>query len=247
MSRLLWLCCTLLLLSGCAMQSHGPLGADERQRAAKANAEIAAHHLRNGSLPAALEKVERALSQAPDLAEAHLVAAELHDRLNQPERAEHHYQTALEIDSDSGAALNNYAGFLCRQSSTDRALDLYRLAARDPLYAGRWMALSNAGRCLADAGRWAAAERYWREVLAEHPDYAPALLGMTEAKLRDNKIDAANQWFSRYTAVSRRTPAMLWLGVRVARAADDGEREARWAQQLRAQYPASKQAAQLTE
>ena len=236
-----------LLLGGCAIQQATPLSSEEATRAARANTDIATHHLRNDALEPALEKIERALHQDPELIDAHLVAAELQERLNESAVAETHFQRALSLDSDNGPALNNYAAFLCGRGQLRRALDLWDMAAANPLYRGRIMALSNAARCLAVSDQRRRAASYWRRALALQSDYPPALRGMAEWSLAHDRINAAQHWFSRYTAAAEESPSMLWLGVRIARAADHAERHGQLARRLRERYPASEQAARLTE
>lgn len=236
-----------VLMAGCAVRQDAPLSDEDSARAARANTDIATHHLRNGALGPALEKIERALDQNPELIDAHLVAAEVRARLDEPAAAESHFDKALSLDGDNGPALNNYAAFLCGRGHVRRALDLWDMAAANPLYSRRVMALSNAALCLSDAGRGVEAASYWRRALSLRPEYPPALRGMTEWSLAQDRVDAAQHWFSRYTAVAEETPSLLWLGVRVARAADDADRHGQFARRLRERYPASEQAARLTE
>jgi len=235
------------LLSGCATQATGPINDSQSHQAAKANTDIAIHHLREGALGSAREKIDRALKQNPDLIDAHLVAAELELRLDDASQAEAHYQTALAIDETHGATLNNYASFLCEQRRTAQALLLYDLAADNRLYAGQALALANAGRCLARVGRQDEAARYWRRALERTPDYPPALRGLAETALSRGDTDSAWALFSRYTAASEETPSLLWLGVRIARAEGDTGRGERLARRLRERYPESEQSARLIE
>ncbi len=204
----------LVMLGGCAVQPLGPVDEQQALRAAKANTEIAAYHLQRGAYAQARDKIARALAQAPDHAAAHLIAAELHVQLEQPTEAKRHYQRALALDPNNGAALNNYAAFLCRDGQIDQALEFWALAAADPLYSGRAMALSNAGRCLANAGRWAAAQRYWQDALDLRPDYPPALEGLAEAANVQARDHAAHTPISRYTAVSGESSSQLADRVR---------------------------------
>mgnify|MGYP000541723632 CR=1 FL=1 len=236
-----------LVLAGCALQQNAPLSGEQATRAARANTDIASHHLRNGALEPALDRVERALQQDPGLIDAHLVAAELQSRLDEPAAAVRHFQSALALDAQHGPTLNNYAAFLCTNGERRRALDLWDMAAAQPLYSGRVSALGNAARCLDSAGRVAAAAAYWQRALALQPDHAPALRGMAESRLAQQQPATAWTWFSRYTAEAAETPALLWLGVRIARAAGHAGHRDRLTRRLRAQFPASEQAARLME
>lgn len=245
--RALWLGLWVASLLGCAAPAPVPLSDQQAAQAARANTDLAIHHLQENALPLASAKIERALVQNPQLLDAHLVAAEVRVRLDQPKGAERHYRKALEIDADNGAALNNYAAFLCHQNRPARALDLWEMAAANPLYARRAMALTNAGDCLDQAGQGDQAGIYWRRALAMQPAFAPALQALAAQSLSQGRLDSANAYFSRYTAASDETPASLWLGARIAKAQDDGDRYKRYVQRLRQTFPLSNQALQLSE
>jgi type IV pilus assembly protein PilF len=237
----------IVTLAGCSVTATGPLDADELREAARINAEIATHHLDNGNLARARQKIDRALEQDPALVDAHLVAAAIDLELDRETSAGRHYQKALRLEQDNPRVLNNYAAYLCRRDQRQRALDLWELAAADRLYDQRAMALANAGRCLADAGAWSSAAGYWRRALRIDGGFAPALRGMSEYQLEAGQVDAAARWFSRYTAAGKESPSMLWLGVRIARAANDADRLSQLTRRLRERFPASEQAARLME
>ncbi|KAF0280003.1 type IV pilus biogenesis/stability protein PilW [Spiribacter aquaticus] len=240
----------LLGIVGCTIQQTGPASREQASMAARANTEIASYHLRSGALETALAKVSQALAQDDDRVDAHLVAAEIRDRLAEPVRAERHYRRALSLSGRSGAALNNYAGFLCRAGETVAAVEHWRQAAALRRYDGRAMALSNAAQCLVQAnasGPVLRADRYWRRALRIEPDYAPALRGLAEWSLARGELNAAGAWYSRYTASVEENPAGLWLGIRIAGAGDEAARQRALTARLRERFPASEQAARLTE
>lgn len=227
----------MLFLTACAVQAERPLSAEEAQRAARANTDLAIYHLQEGDLARARARALRALEQDPRYVTAHLVAAEIQVALENPESAEHHYRKALRLEPENGAALNNYAGFLCHQGGTMRAIDLYELAIANRLYGGRNIARVNAGRCLADAGQPDQAVRYWRAALEHDPESVPALKGMAEVHLARGDTDTARAFFSRYTAGTAEEPAMLWLGVRIAMAEGDHEGAEQIKRKLRQRHP----------
>jgi len=239
----LWVACLL----GCAAPAPAPLSDQQAAQAARANTDLAIHYLQENALPLASTKIERALSQNPQLLDAHLVAAEVSVRLDEPQRAERHYRNALDINASSGAALNNYAAFLCQQNRPTRALDLWEMAAANPRYSRAAMALTNAGDCLERAGRSDQAGIYWRRALDQQATFAPALQALAAQSLSQGQLDSANAYFSRYTAASNETPALLWLGARLAKAQNNAERYARFVQRLRQAFPLSDQALQLSE
>ena len=227
----------ILFLTACAVQADRPLSAEESQRAARANTDLAIYHLQELDLARAKDRALRALQQDPQYVTAHLVTAEIQVELDNPEAAEQHFREALRLEPDNGAALNNYAGFLCRQGRVMQAVDLYELAIANPLYAQRNVARVNAGRCLADVDQPAQAARYWQAALEHDPASAPALRGMSEIFLARGDTDRARVFYSRYTAESVETPSMLWLGVRIATAEGDRAGAEELKSRLRQRYP----------
>jgi|GEM_PF-941486 len=242
----------LLMLSvvACTTQQTGPATREQASLAAGANTGIAAYHLGNDALDRALAKIREALEQDDQRVNTHLVAAEIRDRLADPARAEHHYQRAIALSGGGGAALNNYAGFLCRAGQPNAAVEHWQRAAEQRRYDGRAMALSNAAQCLSRSTSAVAApraDRFWRRALRIQPDYPPALRGLAQWSLARDQLDAANAWYSRYTAVVQEHPAGLWLGIRIARAGDQAARQSELTARLRTRFPASEYAARLTE
>lgn len=245
--RALWLGLWVASLLGCAAPAPVALTDQQAAQAARANTDLAIHYLQQNAVPLASTKIERALAQDPALLDAHLVAAEVSVRLDESQRAEQHYRKALAIDANNGPALNNYAAYLCQQNRPARALDLWEMAAANPRYARAAMALTNAGDCLEQAGRSDQAGLYWRRALDRQPTFAPALRALTTHRLSQGQLDSANAYFSRYTAASDETPALLWLGARIAKAQNNADHYARYVQRLRQAFPLSNQALQLSE
>ena len=120
-----------------------------------------------------------------------------------------------------------------------------------PAHGHRRLAGRAHARPLAEVGPAEHAPRgaagYWRRALRIDGGFAPALRGMSEYQLETGQVDAAARWFSRYTAAGKESPSMLWLGVRIARAANDADRLSRLTRRLRERFPASEQAARLME
>jgi type IV pilus assembly protein PilF len=89
----------IVAASGCA--SHGGMGAsssdEARAKAASQNVALAQNYLDKGQYEVALEKLQRALKQDPNSADAHTVMGVLYERLNRPEKAEAHYQRSTKL------------------------------------------------------------------------------------------------------------------------------------------------------
>lgn len=170
-------------------------------QAAEINAEIAVYHLAQGNILLAQEKADKALEQNPQSVHAHLVSAEIESQLGDVNAEAWHYEQALKIEPQNPSALNNFAGFLCRQSRIEAAIEIYERVANDRRYGQPALVLTNAGRCLFEENHTVEAKEYWQRALLEESNYAPALFGLAEAELALGSIDAARTYFSRYTAV----------------------------------------------
>lgn len=227
---------------GCTTSPSKSLSTPDALKAAEINAQIAVHHLESGDLALAKEKVDKALQQNPQAVNAHLVAAEVEARLNNGDAERWHYEQALAQDPSHSSVLNNYAGYLCRQSQVDEAIDIFERVVADRLYPQPALVLSNAGRCLFEADQWAQARGYWQRAIAEQTNYPPALFGLAEVELAFGELNAAQSYFSRYTALKRESPQQLLLGYRIAKASGDVQGRARYRSRLENDFPSSKQA-----
>lgn len=188
------------LIAGCAVTtSVDTMSPTRAAQAADINAEIAVYHLEQGNTLLAREKADKALQQNPQSIHAHLVSAEIESRLGDVNAEAWHYEQALNIEPQNPSALNNFAGFLCRESQIQAAIEIYERVANDRRYGQRALVLTNAGRCLFEANHWVEAKEYWQRALAEASNYPPALFGLAEAELALGSIDAARAYFSRYT------------------------------------------------
>lgn len=236
---------SLLFIAGCSLSSVETLSPDRATQAAEINAQIAIYHLANGDVALAREKIEKALQQDSGSLNAHLVAAEIEARLDDVEAEIWHYEQALALEPNHPSALNNYAGFLCRQSQVAEATRIYEKIIADGHYAQRALALTNAGRCLFDAQQWDDAKRYWQRAIAAQTDYPPALFGLAEVELALGDFDAARSHFSRYTALEGESPRQLLLGYRIEKSSGNAQGSAQYRARLEDGFPRSKQSIDL--
>lgn len=256
-----WLACIVVLLiaSGCASQKTLQGEANLRQ-AARYNVQLGANYLRENDLQKANDKLEKALEQDPELADAHHVYAILQERLGQNGKAEEHYRKAIEL-ADSGKASdahNNYGSFLCKLGRIDDAEEQYRKAVENPLYSRPEVTLTNAGSCALRKPDEAAAERFFREALERNPEYRPALYEMAKLSYDRGRYLQTRAYIQRYEAVLTKmasrnpqipttTPEILWLCIQAERAMGNGIAAQTCAERLIATFPESREATQLME
>lgn len=240
------LVCTLLaagLLTACV--SNGGSAADDKT-AAEANMQLGVAYLRQGNLPVAKDKLERALQQNPRSASVHSAMALLHERLGDDAKADAEYRAALGIAANEPEVQNNYAVFLCRKGRVGEGVKRFEQAAINPLYRTPWVAYTNAGVCLRGAGSDGDAQQLFNKALQARPDYGEAVFQLADLDLMQKRASAAYQRVDAFLARNPATPDLLLVGWRAARAAGDTPNAQRLARRLQTEYPASEQAKAVT-
>lgn len=236
-----------LTLAGCASTPGNEMSEAQRQKAAQTNTQLGMRYLQQGELQRSLDKLEKALRQDPDNANAHMAMAILQQRLEQPEKARDHYQQALELAPESPALLNNYGRFLCAQGDYDRAIEYFKRAGTNPLYQNPELAWSNAGVCALNAGNKEQAESFLLKALDKDPQFPMALFRMAELRYEAGHYMSARGFYQRYLAVAEQTPQSLWLGVRIENELGNEDAVASYSLLLRQKYPDSEQTRKLLE
>ncbi|MDJ0927789.1 MAG: type IV pilus biogenesis/stability protein PilW [Gammaproteobacteria bacterium] len=239
------------LLTGCVTETSGtklPEASDED--AAQANLELGIGYLRQGNLPEAQVKLEKAIEQNPRLPEAHTALAIVYEQLGDLEAAERQYRRSISVSPDDPDAIEALGVFLCRRAGREtEALKEFERALAIPLsvaYTDRASLYANAGIC-AKRVDLAQAEDYLRLSLRNNPGYSEALLQLADvAHKRGNDLQA-RAFLERYLGISRASPAVLWLGVQIEEQLGDIDAAAAYAAQLKSEFPESVETRQLLE
>jgi type IV pilus assembly protein PilF len=221
-------------------------GADLEQ-AASFNASLAVHYLETNDVAAAREKIEKALRQNPKDPIVQAAAGLVFDRLQEPDKADQHLAAAIRLAPNDPNMVNNYAVFLCRHGKTEKGLKLFDEAARNPAYATPESAYTNAGVCARKAGDAKRADELLRKALAANPTYPDALLQIADLSLERDQLLPARAFVQRYLASARATPDVLMLAVRIERKIGDRGAEREFANRIRAEFPDSGEAKELSE
>jgi len=231
-------------LIGCAT---GPSqeGVNE-QKAAEINAQLGLRYMQQGKNDLALEKLKRALKYDDDSVAAHHYLADLYRRLDEKEKAEDHYETALYLDPENSRIHNNYGVFLCNTGRYDDAEEHFLEVLNNPVYRGRAASFENLGICLRKGERYDRAEKYFRKALEINPRLAKSLAAMAELSFKKENMLSARGYLQRYRDVARHTPRTLWLGIRVERALGDEDAVASYGMLLKNNFPESEEAAKYS-
>lgn len=254
-ARLLVLCVLGLSLTACSsqvskqtqMNPRSPVLSGDNyeynpEQASVANARLGIEYMKQGRYKIALMKLQKALQQDDDNNEAHTTIALLHEKLGQSDLAQKHFEKALKLAPDDASLHNNYASYLCRQQKLQQAQQHFLRALNNPLYETPELVHTNAGLCALRFNQQAQAMQAFDKALQENPQFSVALYQMAELHEKKGSVMEANQYFQRYEKVARHTPQTLWLGVRIASALGDRNREANYAFALKSQYPETESA-----
>jgi type IV pilus assembly protein PilF len=236
----------LVALSGCGSQSPRDAAGGDKA-ASEYNTQLGIAYLRQGNLPLAKEKLERARQQNPRDPNVHTGLALLYDRLDEPREADEAFRTASRLaprDPDIG---NNYAVYLCKRGRHDEGVAKFEEVAKSPLYRTPEAAYTNAGVCYRAAKRLPEAERSFARALQARPNYAEAALQLADLLVERSRVPEARTLLDQYLSAFNATPDLLLLAVRVMRSSGDRLSEEKYARKLRVEFPNTPQVRALAE
>lgn len=230
-----------LTLSACI--TDGPESAGSKPdyaEASRLNSELGADYLRKGQLELAKEKLERAVEQDSDNAQAHASLALVHAQRGDTREAKRHFRKALSLKNDDPSLKNNYGTFLCDQGEVKEAVELFLQAARDRSYPTPEAALTNAGICLRRTTDTSQVEGYFREALQINAEFPDALSQM--AQLSHDRGDhlRARAFLQRFERAGKHSAETLRLAAQTERELGDRVAAARYERRLKKEFPDAK-------
>ena len=233
------------LLGGCATAAPRSNPESKGRKAAEINVALAQGYMKQDKLEIALEKLQRALEQDSNYADAHTVIAVLYERINRGQLAEEHYRRAAQLQPKVGAVNNNYGTYLCRTGRLDEAEKYFDRALEDPFYQTRDVALTNAGTCQMQANRTEEAEKDFREALQANANNAEALYQLARILFGKSDFLRARAFLQRFDSLGPANPEALLLGHNIESKLGNSREAGEYARRLRTEFPESDQARQL--
>lgn len=222
-------------------QRPGP----DLEQAASFNASLAVRYLESNEVALARDKIDKALKQNPRDPIVQGAAGLVYERLQQPDKADQFFQSALRLAPEDPNTANNYAVFLCRHGKVDKGLKLFEQVARNPAYSIPENAYTNAGVCARQGGDNARADQLFRQALSINPKYPDALLQLADLSRERDAGLAARAFLQRYLAIAAATPDALSLGIQIERKLGDHDAEQTYTARLLKEFPDSAQARAL--
>jgi type IV pilus assembly protein PilF len=232
------------LICGCASQKRAE---KKKEDASTYNTQLGIAYLRQGDIPLAKDKLDRALKENPENPEVHSARAMLFDRMNDHKEADSEYQTALHLAPNDPDVSNNYAVYLCQTGRTDDGVKRFEVVAHNALYRTPWVAYTNAGVCLRTAKRNADAAKNFKQALSLRPNFSEATYQLADLYFTDGNLTDARTQVDTYLGAFEETPDLLLLAVRIARAQNDRVATVLYSRKLRLDFPSSAQAKALAD
>lgn len=216
--------------------------------AAKYNALLGVEYLKRGELAKAKEKIERSLKYDDKVPVTHTAAAMLYDRLGDFDKADQHFRAAIRLQPDDADLLNHYGVYLCSRNQIAEGEKALLKAAKNPLYPSPFVAYTNVGICMNEAGRQDEGEKYFQQALTLRPKFPRALSEMAQLNYNRKNYPEAQRYVNRYmnatklaVDVDQDMPLVLWLGVQVEQALDNPSAAYVYAKRLKTEYPKTEQ------
>lgn len=217
---------------------------DARARA-RIHAELAAGYFELGNFGVALEEVNIAMQADPSYATAFNVAALVFAALKDDRRAEENFNRALRLSPGDPDSNHNYGGFLCQRKREDEGIKYLMTAVQNPLYQAPERSFVNAGVCAKRKGDDAAAKTFFLRAVTIRPNQPQALYQLADISYTEKNYAAAQGYLRRYAQYAPASVDVLWLAVRVEHRLGNSMAEQSYSQQLRKNFPESKEAAAL--
>jgi len=159
----------ILLLTSCHLAINNNNSNDNNIEASAINTQLGLAYLKQGNRQRAKQKILMALQESPNSLMANDAMAYYFENVQDMQHADYYYQQALQFYPESGAALNNYGAFLCRQKQYDLATSYFLKAAADLHYLNTGLIYENAGLCALSAKHYSEAKKYFKKALEYDP------------------------------------------------------------------------------
>lgn len=198
-----------------------------------------------GRMAIALEEVTLAQQIDPNYGPAYRIAGLIYASLKQDGPAEANFKRALSINPSDAVTNHDYGQFLCERNRGQEGISYFMAAVKNPLYRTPENSYVNAGACARRMGDEAAAENYFRQALRLRPNQPQALYNLAQMNYERKNYEAAKKQMDTLLRVIKPNAEALWLAFQIAGGLGDAASAASYAQQLRKNFPDSKEARAL--
>ena len=223
----------------------------DKDEVARVRTSLAAQYIRENSLDAAQQQLEKAFAANSRYAPAYDMMGVLLQKEGSPrnlQKAEGYFKKAIDFDPEFEQARNNYGVYLSQMQRYAEAAEQFEIAGSALGYDGRIGALENLGRTYLQLGNDAAAIKAFLRALEGNRNSLIAHIELVDLLLDAKRVVQAQNLYDETQLLIRgqgTTPRLLMQGIRLADAQNDTRTRQQLAQQLLSAYPLSEEAKQV--
>lgn len=180
-----------ILLQACHhsdTKTEQPTQKTDLPKAASYNLQLGLGYLKQGDRPRAKKKFLTALDQAPNSPDVNAAIAYYFEQTKEIEEAKKYYTKALALSSNSGAQLNNFGTFLCRQGEYKKAESYFMKAVKDVQYVHTAGAYENAGLCALAVPDNEKAKLYFKNAITQDPSKRESLYELVKIENKEGHL-----------------------------------------------------------
>ncbi len=238
------------LLGGCAAPgssanyASAPAGTApaKSEKSARIRLELAEGYYQRGQPQVALGEVQQALAEDPGYVPAYTMQALIHMSLGESDQAETSFRKALSLAPDNPDTLHNYGWFLCSNKRYKESFEMFRRALAVQGYRNAQRTDLAYGVCQYRDGDLAGAEKTLTAGFALDPANPALSTNLAMVQYLRHEYPKALFYIRRVNAAPGANAQTLWLGVLIARKANDATDSAAWSQELISKFPDSVEA-----
>lgn len=171
-------------------------------------------YLNQGDRVRAKQKLMRALEEAPNSASVNAAIGYFMEQTGEIKQARFYYDKAVRCEP-SGAHLNNYGAFLCRNKQYIKAEHYFKKAIQDKQYIHTATVYENAGFCALASANDKKAVHYFKQALLHDPLRKQSLYELVRIEVKLGQYHLALANLTQYHATRLNDPALNALIVDV--------------------------------
>ena len=239
---------TLVVATGCVSQrtvdgKSEPAQQFNAKEASRTRLALGLQYLRSGNFEQAKANLERAREYTPNNPGVHTGLAYYYQQVRDYKNAEVFYREAIRLDPNDGDNYNNLGAMLCGQERYNEADQMFRKAVAQEGYVKIASTYENAGRCAAQQGDLASADRYYELALNHSGGNMSILENYAGLLVQQQRYDKAAQLVARRANYPQLSAQYLWLEVQIAKAQNNSNKQQQFGDLLLQRFPNSQQAA----
>lgn len=241
MRRIALLTLLYVFLSGCVIESTNDTMAKNKDsgKALRAYVQLGMRYIQDRNMTQADRVLRKAAAIDEDDASLNNAYGLFYLVEEDRKKAEQHFSKAVSEDPEFSAAHNNYANLLYGDGRYEEAVEHLLAVTKQYRYERRYQVFESLGKCYDKLNQPDNAEPAYLKALQLYPRLPSSLLALSELYLKKGNYPLSKQYLGQYEAVSKPSPAQLWLGIRLQRQVGDADKLASYELALRKLFPGS--------